>query len=84
MHIASHFYDACTADVLSSKSVRKVCASHPQEELVRRYERSKSSGTTTAALDKDIKTAALEALFPSEQEQHLDMYQTGLITYEHV
>ena len=32
------------------------------EELVRRYERSKSSGTTTAALDEEIKTAALEAL----------------------
>ena len=30
MHIASHFYDACTADVLSSICVRKVCGSHPQ------------------------------------------------------
>ena len=32
------------------------------EELVHRNERSKSSGTTTAALGEDIKTAALEAL----------------------
>ena len=36
-----------------------------------RYQRSKSSGTTTPALDEDIKTAALEALVPSEFEQHL-------------
>ena len=36
------------------------------EELVRRYERSKSSGTTTAALDEDIKTASLEAFVPIE------------------
>ena len=41
------------------------------EELVRRYDRSKPSGTTTAALDEDIKTAALEALVPSELEEHL-------------
>ena len=41
------------------------------EELVRRYERSKSSGATTTALDEDIKTAALEAFVPSELEQHL-------------
>ena len=30
------------------------------DELVRRYERSKSSGTMTVGLDEDIKTAALE------------------------
>ena len=41
------------------------------EELVRRCERSKSGGTTTTALDEDVKTAALEALVPSELEQHL-------------
>ena len=35
-----------------------------------------SSGTTTAALDEDIKTAALEALVPSELEQHLAMCTT--------
>ena len=54
------------------------------EELVGRYERSKSSGTTTAALDEDIKTAALEALVPSELEQHLAMNRGRLITYEQV
>ena len=43
------------------------------EELVRRCEKSKSSGTTTTALDDDIKAAALEALVPSELEQHLAM-----------
>ena len=41
-------------------------------EELRRYEASKSSGTTTAALDEDIKTAAL-AVVPSELEQHLAM-----------
>ena len=46
------------------------------EELVRRYERSKSSGTTTAALHEDIKT--------SELEQHLTMNRARLITYEQV
>ena len=30
IHIASHFYDACLADVLRSKCVRKVCAPYPQ------------------------------------------------------
>ena len=54
------------------------------EELVRRYEKSKSSGTTTAALDEDIKTAALGALVPSELEQHLAMNRARLITYEQV
>ena len=52
--------------------------------LVRRYERSKSSGTTTAALCEDIRTAALEALVPSELEQHLAMNRARLITYEQV
>ena len=50
------------------------------EELVRRYDRSKSSGTRTAALDEDIKTAALEAFFPSELEQHLDMNRARPMT----
>ena len=36
------------------------------EDLVCQYERSKSSVTTTTAVDEDIKTAALEALVPSE------------------
>ena len=54
------------------------------EELVRRYERSKSSGTTSAALDDDIKTAALEALVPSELAQHPAMNRARLITYEQV
>ena len=52
------------------------------EELVGRYERSKTSGTTLTALDVDIKTAALEALVPSELEQHLAMNRARLITYE--
>ena len=43
------------------------------EELAHIYERSKSSGTTTAALDQDIKTADIEALVPCELEQHLAM-----------
>ena len=43
------------------------------EELVHRYERSKSSGATTTALDEVIKRAALEAVVPSELEQHLAM-----------
>ena len=38
---------------------------------MRRYERSQSSGTTTAAPDEDIKTASLEALVRSELQQHL-------------
>ena len=54
------------------------------EELVRRYERSKSSRTTTAALDDDIKTAAHEAVVPSELEQHLAMKCARQITYEQV
>ena len=54
------------------------------EELVRRYDRIKWSGTTTAALDEDIKTAALEAPVPSELEQHLAMNRARLITYEQV
>ena len=54
------------------------------EELVRRYERSKSSGTTTPALDVDIKTAALEALVPSELERHLAMNHARLITHGEV
>ena len=41
------------------------------EELVRRYERSKSSGTTTAALLEDMKTAALKALVPDELDSIL-------------
>ena len=54
------------------------------DELVRRHERSKSSGTTTTALDEDIKTAALEALVPSELNQHLAMNRARLITNEQV
>ena len=54
------------------------------EELVRQYEWSKSSGTTTTALDDDIKTAALETFVPSELEQHLAMNRARLITYEQV
>ena len=54
------------------------------EELVRRYERSTSSGTTTTALGDDTKTAALEALVPDELEQHLAMNRARLITYEQV
>ena len=44
----------------------------------------KEHGTTTAALDGDIKTAALEALVPSELEQHLAMSSARLITFEQV
>ena len=51
---------------------------------MRRYERSKSSGTRTAALGEVIKTAALEGLVPSELEQHLAMNRARLITYEQV
>ena len=54
------------------------------KELVRRCERSKSSRTTTAVLDADIKKAALEPLAPSELEQHLAMNRARLITYEQV
>ena len=54
------------------------------EALVRRYERSKSSGTATAAHDEDIKTAALEALVPNELDQHLAMNRARLIAYEKV
>ena len=50
------------------------------EELVFRSERSRASGND----DEDIKTAALEALVPSEQEQPLAMNRTRLITYEQV
>ena len=50
------------------------------EELVHRYERSNSSGPMTA----DIKIAALNALVPSELEQHLALNCARLITYEQV
>ena len=56
-----------------------------KEGLVRRYERSKSRGTTTVTLnEEDFTTAALEALVPSEMEQHLDMNRARLITFAHV
>ena len=42
------------------------------------------SGKTAAALDESIKTAALEALAPSELEQHLAMNRARLITHEQV
>ena len=45
---------------------------------MRRYERSKPSGTTTAALDEDIKTAALEAFVPHELEQDVAMNHARL------
>ena len=51
-------------------------------ELVRCYERSKSSGQE--AMDEDIKTAALEALLPSGLEQHLAMNRARLVTYDQV
>ena len=51
---------------------------------MRRYERNKSSGTTNAALDEDIKTAALKAFCPSKLEQHLAMDRKRLIMYEQV
>ena len=54
------------------------------EELVRRYQRSKSSGTTTAFLDVHVKTPALEALVPSALEQHLATNRARLITYKQV
>ena len=54
------------------------------EELVRRRERSKLSGATTAALDEDTTTAALEALVPSESKQHLAVNSARLLTYEQV
>ena len=54
------------------------------EELVRRYSRSKSIGTTTEALNEDIKTAALEARVPSKLEQHPAMNRERLITFERV
>ena len=57
-----------------SRSVQTARPSRTTREVeeLRRYEASKSSGTTTAALDEDIKTAAL-AVVPSELEQHLAM-----------
>ena len=39
---------------------------------------------TTAALDDNIKTAALEALVPNELEQYLAMNSARLIKYEQV
>ena len=51
---------------------------------MRRCKRNKSSGTTTAALDEDITTAALEALVPSELEQHLAMNRARLTMYEQI
>ena len=39
---------------------------------------------TTATLDEDIKTAALEALVPSELEQHRAMNRARLLTYDQV
>ena len=51
---------------------------------MRRYRRIESNGTTTTALDEDIKTAALEALIPSELEPHLAMNRARLITYAQV
>ena len=54
------------------------------EELVRRYVRSKSSGATTTAVNDDIKTAAFEALVPTELKQHLVMNRARLITYEQI
>ena len=53
------------------------------EELVRRYERSKSSGTTTTALGDDIKTAALE-LKPLFRVSWNSINRARLITYEQV
>ena len=49
------------------------------ERLVRRHERSRARGTTTATLDEDIKTAALEALVPSDLEPHLAMHLASLV-----
>ena len=54
-----------------------------RQELVHRYEKSRARATT-ATLDEDIKTAALEALVPSELEQHLATNRTRLMTYEQV
>ena len=58
---------------LGSRSMQTARKTFPQdlkwEELVRRYERSQTSGMTTAGLDEDINTAALEALVPCELEQ---------------
>ena len=42
------------------------------------------AGQRQQPLDEDIKTAALEALVPSELEQHLAMNRARLITYEQV
>ena len=53
------------------------------EELVRRYEKRRAGGST-AALDDDIKTAALEALVPGELEQHLAMNRARITTYDQV
>ena len=54
------------------------------EELVRRYERSKSGGTTTAALDEDIRTAAFEVCVPTKLEQHFAMHRARPIAYDQV
>ena len=53
------------------------------EELVRRYERSNSSGTPRADLHEDIRKTAFGALVPSELEQLLAMNRPRLNTHEH-
>ena len=70
------------------RSVQPTKSSRKTSEVVgtgsRRYERSKSNGTTIAVVDVDIKSAALEDLVPCESEEHLAMNRTRLITYEQV
>ena len=70
--------------ILGSRSVQTARSSSGTRDVVRRYERNESSGTTTAALDEEIKTAAREALVPSVLEQHLALNRARLITYEQV
>ena len=48
--------------VSRSKQIARPAGHEKWEELVRRYERNKSSGAATTTLDDDTKTAALEAV----------------------
>ena len=76
---AEHFCDSSWVQIGAN------CKIVPQDSRSgRNWFADTSSGTTTAALDEDIKTAALEAYVPSEFEQHLGMNRARLIKYEQV
>ena len=65
-----------------------ICKAFPEDSRTGRNwcadTKEANRATTTAALDEDVKTAALEALVPRELEQYLAMNRARLITYEQV